>query len=64
MGDRELTKIGEGFYVDRNRSLYFKVREFLTAHDLSDTPEVRRAIWEQIRHWDYRTAGRVIRGPA
>jgi hypothetical protein len=50
MGDRELTKIGEGFYVDRNRSLYFKVREFLTAHDLSDTPEVRRAIWEQIRH--------------
>jgi hypothetical protein len=50
MGDRELTKIGEGFYVDRNRSLYFKVREFLTAHDLSDTPEVRRAIWEQIRY--------------
>jgi hypothetical protein len=50
MGDRELTKIGAGFYVDQNRSLYFNVREFLTSHNLSDTPEVRRAIWEQIRH--------------
>lgn len=50
MGDKELTKIGAGFYVGDNRALYFKMREFLTAHNLSDTPEVRKAIWEQIRH--------------
>ncbi|HZE79307.1 MAG TPA: hypothetical protein VE604_00315 [Candidatus Polarisedimenticolia bacterium] len=50
MDDKELTRIGDGFYVDDNRALYFKVSEFLTAHHLSDTPEVRRAIWEQIRH--------------
>jgi hypothetical protein len=50
MDDKELTRIGDGFYVDGNRVLYFNVREFLTAHHLSDTPEVRKAIWEQIRH--------------
>ena len=50
MDDNELTRIGEGFYVDGNRSLYVNLREFLTAHQLSDTPEVRKAIWEQIRN--------------
>ncbi|HEY2235895.1 MAG TPA: hypothetical protein VGK01_20655 [Candidatus Angelobacter sp.] len=48
MNDKELRKIDEGFYVDHNRALYLKMREFLAAHHLSDTPEVRKAIWEQI----------------
>jgi hypothetical protein len=48
MGDKQLTRIGAGFYVDANRSLYVNVREFLTAHDLPDTPEVRQAVWDQI----------------
>lgn len=45
----KLHKLGYGFYVDDNRALYFKVREFLVAHHLSDTPEVRKAVWEQIK---------------
>ena len=49
MNDKELRKIGEGFYVDDNRALYFKMRELLAAHNLSDTPEARKAIWEQVR---------------
>ena len=49
MDDKKLRRIGEGLYVDDNRALYFKVREFLAAHQLTDTPEVRKAIWEQIR---------------
>ena len=49
MDNEKLRRIGEGFYVDDNRSLYFNVREFLAAHHLSDTPEVRKAIWKQIR---------------
>jgi hypothetical protein len=49
MNDEKLRRIGYGFYVDDNRALYFKVREFMAAHKFTDTPEVRRAIWEQIR---------------
>ncbi|HEY1940265.1 MAG TPA: hypothetical protein VGJ33_20225 [Candidatus Angelobacter sp.] len=49
MSEEKLRKLGHGFYVDENRALYFKVREFMAAHHLSDTPDVRRAIWEQIR---------------
>jgi hypothetical protein len=49
MNDKELRKIGEGFYVDDKRALYFKVREFLSAHKLADTPEVREAVWKQVR---------------
>jgi hypothetical protein len=49
MDDKKLRKIGEGIYVDDKRALYFKVRELLAAHNLTDTPEVRKAIREQIR---------------
>jgi hypothetical protein len=49
MGKKDLTRIGPGFYVDPARSLYVNVREFLAAQKLPDTPEVRRAVWEQIR---------------
>jgi hypothetical protein len=49
MDDKKLRRLGYGFYVDDNRRLYFNVRECLAAHNLSDTPEVRKAIWEQIR---------------
>ena len=49
MDDEKLRRIGYGFYVDDNGALYFKVRECMAAHNLTDTPEVRKAIWEQIR---------------
>ena len=48
--DKEgLTRIGAGFYVDRDRRIYFRVREFLAAHHLPDTPEVRAEVWAQVR---------------
>ena len=48
MRDRELTKIGPGFYVDKDRLVYFNVKEFLTFHNLVDSPEVRQAVWKQV----------------
>lgn len=56
MGEHELTKIGPGFYMDRNRSLYFKVREFLDFHKLADSPEIRQAVWNQVSQ-DFRAVG-------
>jgi len=49
MDEGKLRKLGYGFYVDDNRALYFKLREFMAAHNLSDTPEVRKAVWKQVR---------------
>jgi hypothetical protein len=46
----ELIKIGPGFYVDDKRSLYFNVREFLAANKLTDTAELRQAVWDQVAH--------------
>ena len=50
MGECELTKIGPGFYRDRNRSLYFKVREFLDFRKLPDSPKNRQDAWNQVNH--------------
>jgi hypothetical protein len=50
MNREGLRKIGAGFYVDDRRSLYFNVREFLTANGLPDTPEMRQSVWDQVAH--------------
>jgi len=50
MNREDLRKIGAGFYVDDRRSLYFSVREFLTANRLPDTDEMRQAVWDQVVH--------------
>jgi hypothetical protein len=50
MNREGLRKIGAGFYVDDGRSLYFNVREFLTANGLPDTPEMRQSVWDQVAH--------------
>jgi hypothetical protein len=50
MNREDLRKIGAGFYVDDRRSLYFNVREFLTANGLPDTAEMRQAVWDQVVH--------------
>jgi len=50
MNREGLRKIGAGFYVDDRRSLYFNVREFLTANGLPDTDEMRQAVWGQVVH--------------
>jgi hypothetical protein len=50
MNSEGLRKIGAGFYVDDRRSLYFNVREFLTANGLPDTAEMRLAVWGQVAH--------------
>jgi hypothetical protein len=49
MNKADLQRIGPGFYVDSNRSLYLDMKEFMTAHDLPDRPEVRQAILEQVK---------------
>jgi hypothetical protein len=49
MDDKELVRIGPGFYFDQTRALYVNIGEFLRSQNLPDTAEVRRAIWEQIR---------------
>jgi hypothetical protein len=49
MKKEDLQKIGSGFYVDSNRSLYLDVKELMEAHNLPDRPEVRLAIWEQVK---------------
>ena len=42
MDKERLTRIGAGFYVDKDWNIYFHVREFMAAQDLPDTPEVRK----------------------
>jgi hypothetical protein len=49
MRDKNLRRLGPGFYVDDRNLLYFDVREFLTIHHLPDRIEVRRAVWEEVR---------------
>ena len=50
MNREGLRKIGAGFYVDDNRSLYFNAREFLTANGLRDSAEMRQTVWDQVAH--------------
>ena len=49
MQERGLRKIGIGFYVNAEGGLLVNVREILVAFEMSDTPEVRQALWDQIR---------------
>jgi hypothetical protein len=49
MKKEDLRKIGRGFYVDKSKRLYLDMREFLAAHNLSDRPEVREAILQQVK---------------
>jgi len=49
MDKEDLTRIGDGFYVDRDRKIYFQVSEFLAAHRLPDTPQVRAEVWAEVR---------------
>jgi hypothetical protein len=44
----ELQKIGAGLYQDEKGAVYCDIQEFLTFHKLPDTPETRRAVWEEI----------------
>ena len=49
MGKEDLKRIGDGFYVDGGGKIYFQVREFLAAHHMPDTPEVRAQVWAEVR---------------
>lgn len=49
MKKEDLQKVGAGFYVDSNKSLYLDVKELMAAHNLPDRPEVRQAILEQVK---------------
>jgi hypothetical protein len=49
MKKEDLQKIGSGFYVDSNRSVYLDVNELMAAFNLPDRPEVRQAIREQVK---------------
>jgi hypothetical protein len=50
MNRASLKKIGAGFYVDDQGSLYFNVREFLTANGLPHTAEMRQTVWDHVVH--------------
>ncbi len=50
MGKKGLTRIGDGFYVDGEGKIYFQASEFLAAHHMPDTPEVREKVWAEVRH--------------
>ncbi len=63
MDREELKHIGAGFYVDEDWNIYFHVREFLAAHNLPDTPEVREEVWAEVRR-DFGVVGiRELQGP-
>jgi hypothetical protein len=49
MNKADLQRVGTGFYVDSNRSLYLDMKEFMTARNLPDRTEVRQAILEQVK---------------
>jgi hypothetical protein len=49
MDKSALKRVGPGFYADPNRKIYFDVGEFIAAHKLPDTPEVRQKVWDEIR---------------
>jgi hypothetical protein len=47
--EEDLSQLGAGVYVDKEGTLYLKMREFLAAHQLEDRPEVRRAVLDEVR---------------
>jgi hypothetical protein len=49
MKKEDLQKVGVGFYLDSNKSVYLDVNELMTAYNLPDCPEVRQAIREQVK---------------
>jgi hypothetical protein len=46
---RNLIPLIPGFYADRSGRLYLAMAEFLFAHGMPDSPEVRAVVWEEIR---------------
>jgi hypothetical protein len=48
MSKEGLTRIGDGFYIDSSRKIYFQAGEFLAAHRVPDTPEARAEVWAQV----------------
>ena len=38
-----------GIYADSSGRLYIAMAEFLLAHGMPDSPEVRTVVWEEIR---------------
>jgi hypothetical protein len=47
--DRPLTQISYCFYIDDDHNTYFCVMDFLRAHQLVDTPELRRVVAEDLK---------------
>jgi len=45
----KLAPIIPGLYADRGGRLYLAMAEFLSAHVIPDSPEVRAVVWEEIR---------------
>ncbi|HEY2116067.1 MAG TPA: hypothetical protein VGJ51_13305 [Candidatus Angelobacter sp.] len=44
-----LVSLIPGFYADPGGRLYLAMAEFLLAHGMPDSPEVRTVVWEEIR---------------
>lgn len=45
----DLTPLIPGFYTDAQGRLYLDMREFLTVHEIPDSPEVRIVTWNEIK---------------
>jgi hypothetical protein len=45
----ELTPLIPGIYGDEQGRICVDMQEFLTAHGLPDSPEVRKVVWTEIR---------------
>ena len=44
-----LASLIPGLYADSGGRLYLAMAEFLSAHGMPDSPEVRAVVWEEIR---------------
>jgi hypothetical protein len=44
-----LVSLIPGLYADSGGRLYLAMAEFLSVHGIPDSPEVRAAVWEEIR---------------
>ena len=49
MRKADLKRVKLGFYVDDKGTMYFDIKEFLAVNNLADQPDIRAAIWQQVR---------------
>jgi hypothetical protein len=46
---RDLAPLIPGFYADSTGRVFVDMAEFLILHGMTDSPEVRTVVWQEIR---------------